>query len=389
MVRCAQCGLHAAGSAAVARGTARDTIPTITGSRRTRARPAAWRRRIAGWCCAITCTSWSGRCADSQRARSAAGCGLRRRAVSGHDAASAASAWWGWTIRAKRRASRGGGSRRRRWCADAGDARRFAPGSFAGLTMFHVLEHLYDPRAYLDAARRAAGDGWPADGAGAECGLAGNSGCWGAVERRWTCRATCSIFAIAMWRSCWRRCGFEVLRRKYFSLRDNPAGLASSLAPALDPMARRVRRVAESGGARLVKDSAYFALVVASVPFTLLEAAFRAGSTVMIEARRRDELHRASRIGCRAGCGGIFCISRWRSRTRWRPSRARLPDGARVLDAGAGEGQYRAPLRAPALLRRGSGGGRRGLGLQPARCGGRPDCAAFPRRRVRCRASTS
>ena len=37
--------------------------------------------------------------------------------------------------------------------------------------------------------------------------------------------------------------GFEVLRRRYFSLRDNPAGLASSLAPGLDPMARRVRRV--------------------------------------------------------------------------------------------------------------------------------------------------
>ena len=47
--------------------------------------------------------------------------------------------------------------------------------------------------------------------------------------------------------------GFRVLRRKYFSLRDNPAGLASSLAPRLDPMARRVRRIAESGGMRLAK----------------------------------------------------------------------------------------------------------------------------------------
>jgi ribosomal protein L11 methylase PrmA len=82
-------------------------------------------------------------------------------------------------------------------------------------------------------------------------------------------------------------CGFEVLRRKYFSLRDNPAGLASSLAPSLDPMARRVRRVAESGGARMAKDLAYFAMVVASLPFTIAEAACRAGSTVMIEARPR------------------------------------------------------------------------------------------------------
>jgi len=60
------------------------------------------------------------------------------------------------------------------------------------------------------------------------------------------------------------RCGFEVLRRKYFSLRDNPAGLASSLAPGLDPMARRVRRVAEGPRARLLKDAVYLGLVVAA-----------------------------------------------------------------------------------------------------------------------------
>jgi hypothetical protein len=81
-------------------------------------------------------------------------------------------------------------------------------------------------------------------------------------------------------------CGFEIVRRKFFSLRDNPAGLASSLAPSLDPMARRVRRIAESGSARLAKDLVYLGLVVAAVPFTLLEAACGAGSTVMIEARR-------------------------------------------------------------------------------------------------------
>jgi hypothetical protein len=83
-----------------------------------------------------------------------------------------------------------------------------------------------------------------------------------------------------------RRCGFEVERRKYFSLRDNPAGLASSLAPALDPMARRVRARKESPNARLALDIAYFALVLASLPFTLAEAACRGGSTIMIEARK-------------------------------------------------------------------------------------------------------
>jgi len=83
------------------------------------------------------------------------------------------------------------------------------------------------------------------------------------------------------------RGGFEVVRRKYFSLRDNPAGLASSIAPSLDPMARRVRRVPESGGARMGKDLVYFAMVLASVPLTAIEAAFCAGSTVMVEARAR------------------------------------------------------------------------------------------------------
>ena len=83
------------------------------------------------------------------------------------------------------------------------------------------------------------------------------------------------------------RCGFEVVRRKNFSLRDNPAGLASSVAPELDPMARRVRKVRESSATKIAKDLIYFGLVVASLPFTILEAACGAGSTIMLEARKK------------------------------------------------------------------------------------------------------
>ena len=79
------------------------------------------------------------------------------------------------------------------------------------------------------------------------------------------------------------RSGFEVMRVKHFSWRDNPAGLATSLVPSLDPMARRIRRL-PSGFLHL---AGYFALVAASVPFALLEAAFGHGSSVMMEARRR------------------------------------------------------------------------------------------------------
>jgi hypothetical protein len=52
-------------------------------------------------------------------------------------------------------------------------------------------------------------------------------------------------------------------------------------------MARRVRRVAEGPAAKLVKDLLYLALFGASLPFTVAEAAFRAGSTIMLEARVR------------------------------------------------------------------------------------------------------
>jgi hypothetical protein len=37
----------------------------------------------------------------------------------------------------------------------------------------------------------------------------------------------------------------------------------------------------------MAKDLTYFALVMASLPFTVIEAAFGAGSTVMIEARAK------------------------------------------------------------------------------------------------------
>ena len=83
-------------------------------------------------------------------------------------------------------------------------------------------------------------------------------------------------------------CGFEVLRHKHFSLRDNPAGMATSFAPGLDPMARRLRGVAETPNQRLAKDLLYGAITLACLPFTVLEAACRAGSTIMVEARKKS-----------------------------------------------------------------------------------------------------
>lgn len=159
--------------------------------------------------------------------------------------------------------------------------------SCAAITMFHVLEHLYDPRSYLDAAYELLRPD------GRLIVQVPNAACWqflllgeawsGADVPRHLFHFRASDLELLL-----DACGFEVLRRKHFSLRDNPAGLATSLAPGLDPMARRVRQVSESPRARLLKDLAYVALVLAALPPTLLEAACRAGSTIMMEARKKS-----------------------------------------------------------------------------------------------------
>ncbi len=162
-----------------------------------------------------------------------------------------------------------------------------APGSCAAVTMFHVLEHLYDPAGYLQGAHELLRDDGrlivqvPNAASWQALLLGGN---WNGLDiprHLFDFRARDIEILLD-------RCGFEVVRSKYFSLRDNPAGLASSLAPGLDPMARRVRRIAETPGGKLLRDLVYFGMVVAALPFTLLEAACRAGSTVMVEARKRS-----------------------------------------------------------------------------------------------------
>ena len=159
----------------------------------------------------------------------------------------------------------------------------FAHDLFAVVTMFHVLEHLYDPGSYIQTARRLLRPG------GRLIVQVPNASSWQFLlfGDRWNGldvpRHLINFRADDI-RTLIEQSGFKVTRTKYFSLRDNPAGFASSLAPNLDPMARRVRGIAESERMRMVKNLTYFGLVLAALPFTLLEAACGAGSTVMIEA---------------------------------------------------------------------------------------------------------
>ncbi len=166
------------------------------------------------------------------------------------------------------------------------DRAPFRGGSLGAISMFHVIEHLLDPRAYLAAAHDLL------EPEGRLIVQVPNASSWqfrllGAAWNGIDIPRHLFDYRARDLEALLAECGFRVLRRKFFNLRDNPAGLASSLAPRLDPMARRVRRIRESNPARLVKDFAYLALTAASLAFTLAEAAARSGSTVMIEARKQ------------------------------------------------------------------------------------------------------
>ena len=159
----------------------------------------------------------------------------------------------------------------------------FRPGSFGAVTMFHVLEHLSQPHVLLQAVHPLLRDEGRLyvqvpNAASWQFLLFGEL--WSGIDipRHMIHFRTSDLVGLV------EECGYRVLRTKFFSLRDNPAGLATSLCPQLEPMSRRVRGVHEGLPVRLFKNGIYLALVAASLPFTLLEAACGAGSTVMIEA---------------------------------------------------------------------------------------------------------
>jgi SAM-dependent methyltransferase len=159
--------------------------------------------------------------------------------------------------------------------------------SVSVLSMFHVLEHLYEPQDYLNAAHRLLQPNGRLvvqvpNAASWQFLLFGEA--WNGIDvPRHLHNFRLSDLTVLL-----DRCGFTPVRVKHFSLRDNPAGFSTSLAPSLDPMARRVRRIPESPALRLAKNLGHLSLALLGLPFTLLEAACRAGSTIMVEARKKS-----------------------------------------------------------------------------------------------------
>ena len=216
------------------------------------------------------------RAARLEGARAAARRRLRRRTVSGHAARARVPRGRAGFF------ARGGGDRVERQqapavCADL-EARRFARGSWRRITMFHVLEHLYDPRAYFAAARELLAPDGRLIVQVPNAGVAGSSACWAAPGTASTCRAICSISATATWRRCSTRAVSRWCAANIFPCAIIRRGWPAASRHRSIPWPAASRRMPEGRRrARLAQGSASTSsLVAAALLHRVLEAAFGA-----------------------------------------------------------------------------------------------------------------
>jgi 2-polyprenyl-3-methyl-5-hydroxy-6-metoxy-1,4-benzoquinol methylase len=165
----------------------------------------------------------------------------------------------------------------------------FADGSFDLVTLFHVMEHVTDPRSVLAEVRRLLKpsgrlvlqvpniESWQFSFFGVR---------WYGLDVprhvvNYSNRAMQKLLAES---------GFKVVRTRHFNLRDNAPAFASSMFPVLDPVSRGVRQrqrnQKETALASWLKHVCYLSAVLAAQPFAIAEAIAGKGATIMIEAAR-------------------------------------------------------------------------------------------------------
>ena len=167
-------------------------------------------------------------------------------------------------------------------CAALRDA-PFKARSLAAVSLLHVLEYIADPEGCLLEIRRLLRSG------GRLFVQVPNAASWQflLLGRRWSALdipRRLVHFRVEDLEDLLSAYGFRVVRRKFFSWRDSPASLATSLCPIWDPVVRRARKVSEPAWLGAVNNFLYLGTVVLSLPFALWEAAAKAGSTVLVEA---------------------------------------------------------------------------------------------------------
>jgi 2-polyprenyl-3-methyl-5-hydroxy-6-metoxy-1,4-benzoquinol methylase len=165
----------------------------------------------------------------------------------------------------------------------------FEDASFDLVTLFHVMEHVTNPRQVLAEVRRILKpngrlviqvpniESW-------QFKLLGEKWYGLDIPRHVIDYSNKSMHQLL------NHAGFSVHRVRHFNLRDNAQALASSLFPSLDPVSRTVRKgrraVEESPVGASLRHFVYLAVVVVVSPFALAEAAAGSGATIMIEGAK-------------------------------------------------------------------------------------------------------
>jgi len=166
----------------------------------------------------------------------------------------------------------------------------FPKASFDIVTLFHVMEHVTNPRDVLQEVGRILRPG------GSVVLQVPNIDSWQfrIFKAKWygldIPRHVIDYSSDAILRLL-SESGFAVNRIRHFNLRDNAPAFVSSLFPSLDPVSRAVRHrrrnIHESPILAWARHLLYLLLVICTYPLAILESAFGHGATVMIEARRK------------------------------------------------------------------------------------------------------
>ena len=164
----------------------------------------------------------------------------------------------------------------------------FPAGTFALIMMFQVLEHLYDPSVYIESAAQLLCP------EGRLIVQVPNANSWQflLLGEHWSgldIPRHLLLFKEEDLRNLLEFCGFDIVRKKRFSLRDDPLMLAASLAPGLSPAVRRARDSDENEVAAFVKNALFGLLWLIALPVAALESACGGGATLTFEARRKRE----------------------------------------------------------------------------------------------------
>src|SRR5262245_19413565 len=164
----------------------------------------------------------------------------------------------------------------------------FPDASFDIVTLFHVMEHVTNPRDVLKEVGRILRPG------GSVVLQVPNIDSWqfrifGAkwygldIPRHVIDYSSDAILGLSV------EAGFQVTRVRHFNLRDNAPAFVSSLFPSLDPVSRAVRHRRRNIHEPLIlawtRHLLYLLLVVCTYPLAIFESACGHGATVMIEAR--------------------------------------------------------------------------------------------------------